>query len=424
MKSKVKKLEGTARQLEIEMPKESIENSFNKIIEEIRKTANIPGFRPGKAPLDLVEKKHNGDAMEEVKRQLVPQAYQQALEEQNINPLSYPELSDINISLGGILTFKAKVDMYPKVKLCKYKNLKVETSKVEVSDKEGEEALNHLVNINAEFVTVDGALKKGDFGICDVETFIDGKVIAKKRENMWIEVDKEASMLGMGEDLCGLKPSDEKDIDVELPENYPDKRYAGKKAVFHVKVKEVKERKLPKINEEFAKKLGKNDIKSVREKINSQLKEKKEVNERINIKNQIMEQLIDKHKFDMPHSMVKRQLKVLLEKAENELIQKGVDKNEIETHKEQLKDKLQKEAEDKVRVYFILDEIAKQEKIEVNDEEIDNWLKNLAASYNQPVEDVKKYYEENSLIGGLEEHLREDKTLDFLVSEADVKEKR
>ena len=127
------------------------------------------------------------------------------------------------------------------------------------------------------------------------------------------------------------------------------------------------------------------------------------------MKNQIIEHLLKKHSFDLPESMVKRQLKVLMQKAEDELTQKGVKKEEIESHKEKLKEQLSKEAEGKVKLYFILDEIANRESIDVTSEEVDNWIKELADSYKQPFENVKKYYTEHNLIDGLKEQLREEK---------------
>ncbi len=424
MKSKVTKLEGTARRLEIEMSKEAVEEVFAAVLADIRRTAKIPGFRAGKAPLDLVLKKYHKDARDEVIQQLVPRGYQQALEEHDINPVSYPEISDVTIEEAGQLTFKAAVDVHPEVSVRKYKGLKVTTRKVSVADGEVEEALTRFRNMHAEFAETDRPLEKGDFGICDVETFIDGKAISKKREKMWIEVDKEASMLGMGEELCGLKKGEAKDVDVTLPENYPDKKYAGKKAVFRVEVRETREKKLPELDEELAEKLGKSSLAEAREETRSQLLERKESNARVEMKNQIMEQLLKKHSFDLPASMVNRQLKVLMERAESELASKGVGKEAIESHKEKLKEQLFKEAENKVRIYFMLDDIAGREKIDVTDEEVDNWLRSLAASYNQPFDKVKEYYLEHDLIGGLKEQLREEKTLDFLLDEAVIGEKK
>lgn len=420
MKRKLKKLDGTTRQLEIELPKEMVEEALDAALEDIRKTAKVPGFRPGKAPLDIVKKKYTEDAVEEVKQRLIPRAYKEALDESGLAPISYPEVSDVSIGLNGILTFKAKVDIHPEVDPRKYKGLKVTTSKVSVTDEEVAETLEHMRGMHAEFVETDRPIQKNDFGICDVETFIDGQAVAKKREKMWIEADKDASMLGLGGDLCGMKKGESKDIEATLPEGYPDKKYAGKKAVFHVEVKETREKKLPELDDELAKKLKKNSLDELREELRSQLMERKGINAGVHMKNQIMEYLLKKNQFDLPASMVKRQLKVLMEKAENELASKGVDKKTIESRREELKSKLLKEAENKVRLYFILDEIANREKLNVTDEEVDNWLRSLAGSYNQSFDSVKKYYQDNDLIGGLKEQLREERTLDFLLSEATI----
>ncbi len=178
------------------------------------------------------------------------------------------------------------------------------------------------------------------------------------------------------------------------------------------------------MNDEFAKKIGKETMDDARNEVRAQLLERKQYNDKVAMKNQIMEQLLKKHAFDLPETMVARQLKVLTEKAENELKQKGVDEKTMESHKAELKDQLTRESENKVKLYFILDAIANIEKVESTDEETEEWIRNLAVSYNQPFDKVKEYYRENDLIGGLEEQIREDKTLDFLLDEAEIVEKK
>ncbi|MFH1394703.1 MAG: trigger factor [Candidatus Omnitrophota bacterium] len=424
MKSKMKKLDGTSIQFEIEMSKEKVNEIFDEVFSDIQKTANIKGFRQGKAPMDIIKKMYNGDASDEVKKRLIPRAYQMVLEKHSINPASYPEVWDVNIADTGEFKFKIKVDTCPEIKLKNYKGLKVVAEKISVTDKEVEEALIRIQNIYSEFIDVDRPIKKDDFAVCNVETFSDGEVIAKKRENMWIEASKEVSLLGMGEELCGLKIGDKKDIEVTLPENYPDKKYAGRKATFKVEIKQTKEKKLPELNDEFAKKMGKDTFEDAKIELKQQLLERKEADSKIRMKNQLMGTLLKDYSFDLPVSMVERQLKVLMERAEEELLQKGVDKETIQEHKEKLKKQLQKEAENKVKLYFILDRIASDENIDSTEEEIDNWLKALSVSYQKPFEEIKKYYQEHNLIGGLKEQLREEKTLDFLLQEAEVTGKK
>lgn len=423
MKSKVKKLEGTARELAISLTSEQVNKVLSEVLEDIRKTAKIPGFRPGNAPLDIVQKHYEKDAMDEVKRRIIPEAYQRALEEHNVAPVSYPEVSGLIMDPSGGMTFKAKVDVYPEIKLRKYKGLKATREKVSVTDAEVDEAFLRIRNIHAEFTEKDGPVDKGDFGICDIEAFIDGKAITKKHNNMWIEANKDSSLLGLGEELCGMKKGERKDVEVTLPENYPDKKYAGKQAMFNMEIKDVRVKKLPEIDDTLAKKLKKENISEVREEFRSELMERKAHNSKVNMKNQIMEQLLKGHSFDVPGAMVERQLDVLVERAQSELAEKGVDKETIESQKDELKKRLKGDAEKKIRLYFILNEIANENKIAVEDEEVDNWLKSLADSYNQPFEEVKKYYKEKDLTDGLKEQLREGKTLDFLLSEASVTEK-
>ena len=187
-----------------------------------------------------------------------------------------------------------------------------------------------------------------------------------------------------------------------------------------MEIKEVKEKKLPEVDDELAKKAGKDDMKTLKEEIKSQLLERKTINNDVNMKNQILEQLLKGHKFAVPVTMVKKQLQVLMEKAENELATKGINKDIIDSQKDSLKEKLLPEAENKVSIYFILDEIAKQEEVTISDEEVDRWLEEQAKAYSQPFENVKKYYTENDLIGGLKEQLREDKTLELLLQEATI----
>jgi len=276
----MKKINGSSMEFSIEVSKEKVEMVFNEVIEDIRKKASVPGFRPGKAPLDIIQKSYAEDIHDEVKRRLVPEGYQYALNEHEVNPISYPEISDINLGLAGNLTFRAKVDIYPEITLKNYKGLKVTSKKVEVKDTEVDETIERIRNMYSDFIDIDGPIKKGNFGICDVDTFMDGKEIAKKREKMWIEADKDASLLGVGEEIVGLKKGDTKEVEVTLPENYPDKKYAGKKATFKIEIKETKEKKVPELNDELAKKIGKDTMAEVKKEIREQLTQKKETDEK------------------------------------------------------------------------------------------------------------------------------------------------
>ncbi len=421
MKSKVKKLTGTARQIDIEMPKEAVSDIVEEILGEIKKTAKVPGFRPGKAPMDIIRKKHYAEALEEAKSRVVARAYQDALEKHEVFPASYPEISDLVLSSSGELSFKAKVDTQPEIDLKSYDGISVTTKKVNVEDAEVEGALEKIRGMFAEFSDKEGKLSAGDFAVADVDSFIGGESISKKRQNMWIEVSEEASLLGIGKKLEGLGKGENKEVEVTLPESYPDRKFAGKKAVFKVEVKEIKEKKLPAMDDALAAKVGKTTLAELREEVKDQIAGRKQENENVSMKNQILTDLMKKHKFDLPETMVARQFKVLMERAENELASKGMEEQAVKKETEKIKPALLKEAGDKVRVYFILDAISRKENITVSEEEIDAWIAALARSYSKPFEEVKKYYAEHDLVDGLYEQLKEEKTLDFLLEKADKK---
>ncbi len=423
MKSKMTKLDGTSRQFNVEVAKEDVNKMFDEVLADIRKEAVVPGFRKGNAPMDMIRKNYMKDAEDEVKRRLIPEAYQRALDEHDSTPVSYPEVWDVKLEVSGAMTFKAKADMQPEVQVANYKGIKVRKDKARVSDDEINEALSRIRNMFAEMADVDRPVQKGDFSVCDAEMFIDGQSVSKKRENMFVEADKDASFFGIGEELCGLSKGDLKDIEITLPENYPDKKFAGKKALFKLAIKGVKEKKVPALDDELAKKMGKENIEDVRKEVSVRIFESKEEEKKVSMKDQIVEFLLKKYSFDLPPTMVNRQLEVLLAKAEEDLASKGIEKSAIESNREDLKKKLLDDAKDKVKLYFILDKIAEQESIAVSAEDSDEWLKALAASLNRPFESVSKYYEEHDLIGGLNEQLREEKTLGFLLDEALVTEK-
>lgn len=420
MTSKIKKLDGTARQIDVRLSREKVKEAINKVLAEFSRETMLDGFRKGRAPSDLVYQKYKNDILVEVKTRLIPLTYEDALNEHNIRPVSLPEVSDVKLEAEGELSYTAKVDTHPELKVSNYKGIKITRAKITVTDKEIDDVLTSVQNINSDFKETSGPIEKGDFAVCDVEGFIDGDKIMNKKEKIWIEAKKESSILGLGEELCGLKKEDNKTIDVTFPNNYPDKKYAGKMAKFNVSVKETRKKVLPPLDDEFAKKAGKNTLNELRLDIKKELEDRKELDEKIKMKNQVMEFLLKKISFELPGTMVKRQLDVSMKKAEDELIHKGLDKKDVDEKKEVLREKLLPEAKNKIAVYFILDKIAQEEDIQVNEEEVNGWLSYIAAQYNQKIEDVKKYYEEHDLIDGVKEQIREDKTLNFLLDVARV----
>jgi len=319
MKSKVKFNENCECHLEFDIPQDIVDKTLNEIYDEIRKQAAIPGFRAGKAPLDLVIQHHSEYAKEEVLKRIIPDSYQKVVEEKNIDPVSLPEISDVVFDKGKNLTFKAKVEVRPAIRLKNYRGIKIRTKKISVVDDEISEVIQRLRQAHAQFQPLKEtrAVEKGDYVISDVEAFIDGRAITKKNENMWLVAEKQDSLLGIGEHLIGLMPGQLKEIEAQIPKNYPDKKFAEKLALFKVFVKEIREKVLPVVDEEFAKDLGKDNLAVLKEELKKDLLERKEQDKRIEMKNQIIEKLIKEYEVTMPPAMVRKQFDALSKRLEN-----------------------------------------------------------------------------------------------------------
>ncbi|MDD5440121.1 MAG: trigger factor [Candidatus Omnitrophica bacterium] len=324
---------------------------------------------------------------------------------------------------GANLTFKARVEVRPEINLQSYKGIAVKKKKSEITDDEAEATLKQLQGMYAQYqpITEARALQKGDFAVCDVEVFIDGKPITKKHEKMMIEVSKDASLLGMGEDLAGMKAGEEKAIRKELPADYPDKKFAGTMADFKVNVKEIKEKKIPALDDEFAKDLGANDLATLRGNLKAKLLERKDADAVTDMKNQILEKLLKAYAIHVPPSMARRQLDILMKHLEEDLMSRGIPKDSVEAKKKEFEPKLKEDAVNKVRIYFILDTIADKENIKLKESDVDERIQKIADTYKQDAKTVRQYYETNDLIDGLLEQIREEKTLEWLLANADIR---
>jgi len=424
MKFHIKNIDPCRKLFKIEVPGDLVEEVAKEVYRQIKKAARIPGFRPGFAPQDLLEKHYSGDAREQILKRLIPEGYKRALEFHKVVPVGFPRVFNIDFQKDRPLIFEAEVDTRPVVKLKNYRRIKVRKKRISVSREEIGEGLSKLRQMYAKYRDVAKPVEKGDYTVCCVEAFIDGKPITKKNENMWIQADKEASLLGMGEELIGLAKGQTKEISAKLPDDYPDKKYAGKLAKFKVRVNGVKEKHLAELNDDFAKQLKFENLDALRKAIESELYARKENSLKIDMKNQILEKFLKENKFSTPVGMVGRQKEVLAGRFEMELTRKGISREEAKKKVKELDSKLEQDARDKIRLYFILDDIAVREKIETSKNDVEERLKGMALSTGQDVEQIRKYYEKENLMDGLEEEIKESKVLDFLLKEADAMEEK
>ena len=422
-KSKAKSLEACSTLFEIDVPKESVDKAFDEVYGEITKIASIPGFRPGKAPKELVKKHYAKNASEEALKRILPDAYAAALKEHGIIPIGSPEITDMIFEEGKALSFKAKVDTRPKFNLKNYKGIAVTRKKVAIDKTDVDKTLENVQQMHAKYESpADRPLEMGDYAVSDLDCLADGKPIHRKREDLWLFLDKDTIALGLSDGMVGMKKGDEKDIEVTLSKDYPNKDLAGKKAIYHVKVKDIKVRKLPEINDALAKDLGKDSLESLKKDIQTGLEEQAKRNSEIEVENKVLGKLIDDNDFAVPGGFVSRQLGHMVENAKRHLTEKGFKKEDLDKKDEELRGKFAIDAVRRVRLLFILDAIARAEHIEVGEKDVEEAYKSIAAETGKSETEVKEHYEREELIDDLKEQLREGKAIEFLVKSAKVTE--
>ena len=424
MKAKAKAIEECSTLFEIEVPKETVDQAFEEVYSEMAKAASIPGFRPGKAPKELVKKRYSKEAKKEVINHLIPDAYQKAVEEHKIEPIGYPDITDMVLEEGKPMSFKAKIDTRPKFKLKNYKGIQVEKKKTIVKDEDIDKALDNLRQYSAKYIAVEERpAQMDDYVVSDLDCLVDGKPAHKKRENLWLYIDKGSIMSGLTEKMIGMNKNEERDIEVELSKDYPDKNIASKLAKYHVKAKEIKVRSLPSVDDEFAKDLGKENLAELKKEVAKELENKMRSDSEIAVENSLLNKIIDDNSFAVPSALVKKQIRMMSENAKTRLLEKGFKKEDLDKRDGELEERFKDDALKQVRLLFILDRIAKDEGVKVDDKDLEGAYKSISVRSGKSEKEVKDYYEKEGLVDNLLERIREEKTISLLLKSAEIKEK-
>jgi len=422
-RSKAKSVEACSTLFEIDVPKEFVDKAFEDVYNEIIKVAAIPGFRTGKAPKELVKKHYAKNASEEAIKRILPDAYAAALKEHGIIPIGSPEISDVIFEEGKAMSFKARVDTRPKFNVKNYKGIAVTRKKAAIDKADIDKTLENIKQMRAKYESPgDRALQMGDYAVSDLDCLANGKPIHRKREDLWLFLDKDTIALGLSDGMVGMKRGDEKDIEVTLSKDYPNKDLAGNKAIYHVKVKDIKVRQLPELDDALAKELGKDNMESLKKDIQAGLEQQAKHNSEVEIENKVLGKLIDDNDFAVPAGFVNRQLGYMVENAKRHLTEKGFRKEDLDKKDEELRGKFKNDAVRRVRLLFILDAIARAENIEAGEKDVEEAYKAIAAETGKSEAEVKEHYTSEELLDDLKEQLREGKTIEFLIKNAKVTE--
>lgn len=421
MSAKWEKTEGNQGILTVEVDAETVDKSLDKAFKKVVKQINVPGFRKGKIPRPLFEKRFGVESLyQDALDMIVPGEYEKAIEETGIEPVDTPNIDVEQMEKGKPLIFKATVTVKPEVKLGEYKGLEVEKPDTEVTDEDVEEELKKLQERLAELVIKeDGEAEMGDTVVIDFEGFVDGEAFeGGSAENYSLELGSGNFIPGFEEQLAGVKTGDEKEIEVTFPEEYHASELAGKKATFKVKVHEIKAKHLPELDDEFAQDADDEveTLDALKEKIQKDLKESKEHAAKHAVEDAVVEKAAENAEMDIPEAMINTELNRMLQEFEQNLSAQGLN---LELYyqfsgqnEEALRNQMKEDAEKRVRFNLTLEAIANAENLEVSDEEVDEELKRMSEMYGMPVEDIRRVLGSTD---GIKADLKARKAIDFLV---------
>jgi len=422
MSSKLEKLEKNVATLEITVSAEKLEEGIAKAYIKNVKKFNIPGFRRGKAPRKLIEKYYGeGIFYEDAINEVCPDAYNQAIEEHNLEPVDRPTIDILEIESGKGIVFKAEVTVKPEVELGQYKGIEVEKKEYNVTDEDVDKELEILRNKNARIIDVtDRPVKMGDITTIDFKGFIDEKQFdGGTAENYKLEIGSGQFIPGFEEQLIGATIDNEVDVNVTFPEDYRAEELAGKPALFKVTVKEIKEKELLPLDDEFAKDVSEFDtLDELKEDIKRKKTEEAERIAKNEYENNVIKKVVENAKVDIPEVMIDNQIESMIRDFDYQLRYQGLDLDSylkyMNISYEEMKESYKETAEDRVKTQLVMEAITKAENIEVTDEELESEIEKTAKQYNQEIEKFKKTLRERD-IEYIKEGLQLQKTIDFLV---------
>lgn len=421
MTSSIEKLEGLKRKLTVKIPKESVQEAYQKSLEKTAKTAKIKGFRPGKIPLQVVEKQFGKSIRAEVAGDLMQSSFQEAVDEHQIRVAGQPEVNPEELEKGKEFKYEAIFEIYPEIE---FKDLDGESINKEVAEVSGEdlnEMLEKLSKQHANWKEANRPAEEGDRLDIDFEGFIDDKPFeGGKAKNFQLELGSKQMIAGFEEGLIGAKPHEEMELKVTFPEQYPVEDLASKPAVFKIKINKIEEPELPELNDEFAKKLGFEDIEALKKQVRNSLEMELEQVIQGKLKTEVLERLLKLNQLSVPDALIDSEVEHLQQMTRQQVaIQQGLrEAPEMELAREPFL----KEAEKRVSLGLLLAEAIQVYQIKIDKDKVRDKINQIAASYKKPEEVVAWYYKNKQLMSEIEASVLEDQVVGKLLEKAKINE--
>ena len=413
-------IEGCKHEFEITVPLDQIQAETTRIVTNIQRRANLPGFRPGKAPASLIRSRFQTEIRQDVLESILPKAFRAKAEEDHLQVVGTPNVTDVHFHDGEPLRFKAEFEVAPTVELKQYRELPIPYEEKPVTDEDIAGRIDSIRNQKAEFVNEDPRpLADGDFAVVSLKSVggVEGAPI--ENNEMVLHLGDAETMPEFTENLRGMSPEEEKEFLVAYPEDYAQDRISGKTVKFKVTVKAVRRKELPELNDEFARDLGDyQNFEELREAIRKALTSENQYTAQQEAKVKLVDELVNTHDFAIPEAFIDRQIEAQVEGYMRDIRGRGIDPNTLKLDWEQIKKVQRDKAVRDVKGSLLLEKVANTESIHATNDEVDREIQRFARQEREPAAAIRMKFEKDGTLGRIASRIRTEKTLSFLFEHA------
>lgn len=417
--------------LRVEVEPQKVDEAFDEVAKDFQKHARLPGFRPGKAPKEMVLKKYDADIKDEVKRKLISNSYHNAVKNEKLTVVGTPDVEEIQFEKGQPLQFAATVETAPDFELPEYKGLEAKREQSSVTEADVDNAINLLRDRVGDFKNQTRPLQKGDYAVVNYKGSSEGKPLTEiaptargltEQKGFWIEIKENSFIPGFADQLIGMNPGEKRTVNVDFPQEFVSPQLSGKKGTYEVELVEVKEKVLPPLDDEFAKKYGAENMDKLREGVRADLQNELNTKQSRSIRNQVTDALLKQVNVELPESLVQHETRSIVYNLVSENQQRGVPKEAIESKKDEIYKNATNMAKERVKASFIFQKIAAKEGVRVEQMEIAGRLQAMAAQYQMPVDKLVKELEKADRLQDIYSQILTEKVIELLVQNAKVED--
>ncbi|MBI3678801.1 MAG: trigger factor [Acidobacteria bacterium] len=413
-------LEGCKHELEVVIPIEEVTRETEMVAEKVRSKVNLPGFRPGKAPLSMIRQRYQEHIRQEVLEHLVPRFFRHRVTEEQLKVVGTPNIRDVEFAAGEPIKFKAEFEVAPEIELKEYRGITAPYAEPQVSEEDSSERLEELRKQKADYVNLDPRpAQHGDVAVIDLLSLsgVEGEPV--RAQDMQLEMGSGDTLPEFTTHILGMTPGEEKTFPVTYPEDYGQQRLAGRTVEFRVHLKMIQTKELPELNDEFAKDLGDfQSLDELKETVRKGIFRERELAAQRAAKDAVVDKLLEMHNFPVPEAYVDRQIETYIERFLAEQEAMGRDPRKISLDPAKVKTAMRDRAVREVRSSLLLERIAEREAIAAMREEVDQEIQRYAKQHREPVAAVRKRFDENGTTQRIAGVIRTEKTLNFLFEQA------